>query len=142
MFEVKSKHSKVQRKKDGLFGCLSVIGWVSWKHFLRWSLGYKLVITSVRGRGRKQNWAKEEVELQCRLGKGEFWSKDCLPELSHVRLKNAQPLYPLCVGCAGKDMTWDKAAPMELTAGCCLLTTLISAAGNKSFLEEEIRCRS
>lgn len=61
---------------------MSVAGWVSWKHLLRWRLGYKLVITPVRGRGQRQNWAKEEVELQCRPDEGKLWSKDCLSELS------------------------------------------------------------
>lgn len=65
----------------------SVICWVSWTHLLRWSLGYKLVMTPERGVGRKQNWAKE-VELQCRPDKGELWSKDCLAELSHVGLRS------------------------------------------------------
>lgn len=44
---------------------------------LRWSSGHKLVITPVRGRGRNQNWPKEEVELQCRPDKGELRTKDC-----------------------------------------------------------------
>lgn len=40
MAVVKSKCSNVQREKDGLFGWMSVVGWVSWKHLLRWSLRY------------------------------------------------------------------------------------------------------
>lgn len=77
---------------------------------LRWSSGHKLVITPVRGRGRYQNWPKEEVELQCRPDKGELRTKDC--QSSFMLGWNAPAFLPSMVWAAlGRAWPRGKAAP-------------------------------
>lgn len=84
---------------------------------LRWSLGHKLVITPMRGRGRKQNWVKEEVELQFRPDKGELRAKDCVSELFSVGLKCSSLSTLSGLSCPGPGMTWGKATPEETDTG-------------------------